>query len=120
MRQGRFTSFSFRQSRPGATYRQDEDDYPSLDLTLNEREFSISRYSLKPAILDAGFVALGAEGEDLLGDAEVFSEIQVPIKGERPATVMGAYTNNPAVLRLARRFVSDLDGGQFQPGKVLL
>lgn len=104
----------------GATYRQDDIGYPFLDLVIDGQTVALSRYSLKPAILDAGYVSLGAEGEDLLGDAEVFSEIQVPIKGERPATVMGAYTNNPTVLGLARRFVSDLDSGQFQPGKVLL
>jgi hypothetical protein len=104
----------------GAKYRIDDQGYPFLDLMIDGIRTPISRYDLKSAIIDAGFVSLTGDWEDRVDGRQVFDRVEIPLEGEPAVTVTGALTNNPAVLELARRFISDLASDQFQPGKELL
>jgi len=103
-----------------AKYRVDRNGYPFLDLVIDGIRTPISRYDLKSAVLTAGWIPLAGEWEDRADGREVFAEIRIPLEGEPQVTITGAYTNDPALLELARRFIKDADSNQFQAGKELL
>jgi len=96
-----------------AIYRRDADGYPFLDLILDSEPVSISRYQLKPSLVELGYVSLGPEWNDRL------PEINLPRdedSGRGEITLRG-FTDDPGVVELARRFLNDDD---FKHGKVLL